>query len=81
MYQEGFLGGLQIGMGTKRYILAKASVIGDLLIADRDHFLTIEIAIDDRHLVKRLYDHQDRKNHDLFGDRQSCQLFKIRSFS
>ena len=68
MYQEGFLGGLQIGMGTKRYILAKASVIGDLLI-------------DDRHLVKRLYDHQDRKNHDLFGDRQSCQLFKIRSFS
>ena len=41
---------------------SKAWKIG-VLIVDRDLFYAIEIAIDDRHLVKRLQDDRDR---DLF---------------
>ena len=35
-------------------------MIGDLLIVDRDLFFLFEIAIGDRHLVKRSQDDRDR---------------------
>ena len=39
--------------------IIKAWVIGDLLIVDRESDLFFEIAIGDRHLVKRLQDDRD----------------------
>ena len=73
-----------LGLLVKNTILfGKAWVIGDRSIVDRDLFSAIEIAIGDRHSVKRSQYDRDRENQwsrsqkrDLFCNLFCHQIFK-----